>query len=1103
MTRSLWIFLLSALAVGFSASSARSAPIVEQVTAGNAATDLFGGSDADGGIDDWYMTNGVVQLIIDDVGPQADLVPLVGAQAPDKVSEFAFTGCSIIDLGRAGKNNDQLSQLFTVGGLSTSNFITYDTLTTSSTPTSATVTCTGHLLGFDGVSSPTPVPPANLEVTSTFTLEGSNPYVTVNTSVTNTHPTNSAVGLGGFLDVSIWTLRAQVPFSPIPNRGFRHRTLNLANPSAALEFVNYSAAPGVLGPADGIVDTVTGLPTDECSYGFLGEEVSLDPDGAGPDPADVGDVSLMFGISSNFLTAFGNFPTGDLDPGEVLTYKRRFYVGNKNDVAAVANDMITELSNRTGSPTGTISGNIDAFGEPNVKASIIATSVGAPPGSVFMANAPITQARTDATGAFSGVVLPVGTYNLQIQSPLRNTVTVNGVVVTAGNNTVVATPMLSKTGSLEVAVTEKVPGAKPRAIPARLTFIGVKGTPNPRFGKDFDAISFLPGNETDLMPETFGGGAAQRNWVYLDDGADTVQLPAGYYEVYISHGPEYTLRRKKIRVKDGSEKKLRARIRRVVDTSGFISADFHIHSGRSQDTQAGIRDRVISFAGEQVEVMVSTDHDFHLDYAPLISSLNLGNEVTSIVGNEVTGSVPNPPAFPDSYGHINAWPLPVIPNARRDGAIEEEFVAPNWLYKRLRDQGAEVIQYNHVRAGVSGVTSIGFFNNFGYDPDLPISASPNDLLLDDDVLGPGISGVSNPTGLRNIDFDATEIMNGTSIPDYIAVRRDWLSLLNQTDFSTVPFIKGTGTSDSHRVTIETAGYARSYVGGAGDDPATLNVTTFNNEVLAGNLIGTTGPFVRFSMSEDGGASAGLGEVLVPNVPGPSADLTLHIEVEAAPWVAVQQVRVISNGFNTLTFDESTTPAVGKGGKRPWTQSPKAVKRFEADIPITVNQDTYFIVEAGTALSPLPTVDPFIDSILPGMIPIAFTNPIFVDTAGDGFDPPGLPVMAKAKVPASEVPMFARIERRDQSWFASTGTWLRDTIASLGSTRTAVAGEEQKEALTGRDLAAKVKKERNEITPEYFPLDRFSIPKSAIDEALNSLPEDQRAKARAQSNVGNK
>ena len=89
--------------------------VASQVTAGNAASVLFAGTDADGGIDDWYASNGVVQVIVDDVGPQADLVPLLGGNAPPKVSEFAFTGCSVIDLGRNGHNNDHLTQLFTVG----------------------------------------------------------------------------------------------------------------------------------------------------------------------------------------------------------------------------------------------------------------------------------------------------------------------------------------------------------------------------------------------------------------------------------------------------------------------------------------------------------------------------------------------------------------------------------------------------------------------------------------------------------------------------------------------------------------------------------------------------------------------------------------------------------------------------------------------------------------------------------------------------------------------------------------------------------------------------------------------------------------------------
>src|SRR5262249_15018519 len=151
--------------------------------------------------------------------------------------------------------------------------------------------------------------------------------------------------------------------------------------------------------------------------------------------------------------------------------------------------------------------------------------------------------------------------------------------------------------------------------------------------------------------------------------------------------------------------KINFRLRRSVDTTGFLSGDFHIHSAKSLDSTAPLQDRVAGFAAEGVEVMVSTDHDYQVDYTPIIAGLGLGSRITSIVGNEVTGSVPNPPVFPDSTGHINAWPMTVQPNARRDGAIEDEFVAPNWIFKRLRDQGAQVIQYNHVRAGVSGITS--------------------------------------------------------------------------------------------------------------------------------------------------------------------------------------------------------------------------------------------------------------------------------------------------------------------------------------------------------------------------------------------------------------
>ena len=59
--------------------------LAERVTAGSAGALLFGGSDADGGIDDWYLSNGVVEVIIDDVGVQLDLPAAVTPPASESL----------------------------------------------------------------------------------------------------------------------------------------------------------------------------------------------------------------------------------------------------------------------------------------------------------------------------------------------------------------------------------------------------------------------------------------------------------------------------------------------------------------------------------------------------------------------------------------------------------------------------------------------------------------------------------------------------------------------------------------------------------------------------------------------------------------------------------------------------------------------------------------------------------------------------------------------------------------------------------------------------------------------------------------------------------
>ena len=77
-----WLGIVGVLAVG----TAHAALVAKQIGAGDTAL-LFGGADAEGGVGDWYLSNGVVQAIVDDAGPVADLVGVVPSDS-EMIPEF-------------------------------------------------------------------------------------------------------------------------------------------------------------------------------------------------------------------------------------------------------------------------------------------------------------------------------------------------------------------------------------------------------------------------------------------------------------------------------------------------------------------------------------------------------------------------------------------------------------------------------------------------------------------------------------------------------------------------------------------------------------------------------------------------------------------------------------------------------------------------------------------------------------------------------------------------------------------------------------------------------------------------------------------------------
>ena len=871
-------WMVTSLVLGIAVGVAGAQPVSMQITAADTAR-LFGGADAEGGVGDWYLSNGVVQAIIDDVGIASDLVGIVPAgQEPPLQSQISPTGGTIIDLGRAGQDGDELPQLFTVGGLSTSFFILYDGVTA---PSPGTVRASGQLLLPPFSDRPAPC----IDVVTDYQALGSDPFLTVTSTQTN-HCGTTIPAPSAFLDAITWTQRGIVPFSAgagvLGGRGFDHAVLDFTNLAAALELPTFVGGPGMLRADDGVMDPANATVSHGLAYGLLPIRTELDQDGPGGAAPVVTPVESFFGVSSPLVTAVGALD-GALPDGGSLTYVRRVYVGAGNDVRAVSDPIIADLATRDGFSTGTISGDVDATDTPDVAASIVLTRLGdcqGDPGDLCKADADcgiegpcvelqpaqgfahpgaVTQVRTDASGRFGGVVLPRGHYEMTVSAPERDDVVLTGVLVDTGDNPVTI-PALSPRGLVRFSVREKAKGRP--AIPAKLVFKGTPGTADPKFHRDLPAT--LGG--VDIQTESFGGtqrgpdGSArgQGNTVYTATGMGTMNIRPGTYDVYATRGPEYGVMRRRVVVAAGQTATADFRLKRVVRTKNAIAADFHVHSGRSLDSSAPLEDRVVSFAGEGVEVMISTDHDKQIDYTPVIAGLGLASRIATIAGVEVTGSVPNPPAFPNAIGHINAWPLPVAKDAPRDGAIQDEYVAPNQVFSRLRNEGGPdvVIQYNHPRAGVSGLTSIGFFNSIGcnrcanaidttcavdadcpagagqdctcvgFQPDRPLATPPNDILLDMGVLGPG--SAANPAGLRNIDFDVVEIANGAKVgdyPSYLQMRDDWFALLGQ------GVVKpGTGVSDSHRITVEHAGWSRTYVLGVGDDPAALDVARFDANV---------------------------------------------------------------------------------------------------------------------------------------------------------------------------------------------------------------------------------------------------------------------------------
>jgi hypothetical protein len=534
-------------------------------------------------------------------------------------------------------------------------------------------------------------------------------------------------------------------------------------------------------------------------------------------------------------------------------------------------------------------------------------------------------------------------------------------------------------------------------LPCKLFFLGLDRSReiNMKFAPNFDRTNFDPGSSN------YYAGSAHS--ILTPTGTVSVDLEPGSYFVIAGGGLEYSIAGDTVQVPRLEAEPVTLVLNHIVDVPGRISADFHVHSFLSPDSRGVSRthgltyafpyNRIVDFLTSGVQLIVSSEHEMSSDWGFSLAELDtiIGNldgfsqgyiheRIATIVGNELALYIEPqqttedcPPISAPKPGriHFTIWPLLAGDSPDRCTDIHMQ---PATLYDIMRDidndpnDHPEIIQLNHPRgahyeweniSGFIGGPNLGYFNNFAYDPFYPIPpfdyGGTNSFLRKE----------SESSSTQNIDFDTIEILNRNYMPYYIESRRDWFSLLNQ-GFRKV----ATGNTDSHWIFIDGAGYPRNYVASNLSNMDGFGSTEENmiaDNVLRGDLFVTTGPVLEFSIN-----GCGLGDTVYT---GPSGLAEISVQVKAAPWIEVDEVRLIANGKVI-----HKTGVAYKTPNNPFSIDPRDVLRCDRVVKHKFRKDAWIILEAGIRLPGLgeqPKATGLYKYITPYHHPVAFTNPIFV------------------------------------------------------------------------------------------------------------------------------
>lgn len=358
-------------------------------------------------------------------------------------------------------------------------------------------------------------------------------------------------------------------------------------------------------------------------------------------------------------------------------------------------------------------------------------------------------------------------------------------------------------------------------------------------------LTLVRSSDETLMPllaEPAEDVAARPGVVYLRAGQATISVPPGDYTLFANRGLEWSLATEKIHVAKGDSRTIQLTLKREVPTENWIAVDSHIHNLTfSGHGDATLDERMITIAGEGIELAVATDHNVHVDYTPAQERLRLTGAFRGVTGNEVT----------TSQGHFNAFPI--APNSP---VVDAKVLDWSQLIPAMRQTpGVQVVTLNHPRDLHSGFIPLG-------------------PTLFDPVVG---------KHRRFLDIDALELItSGAMQTDIMLLYRDWFALLNRGHR-----ISGVASSDSHDVSRFILGQGRTYVSVPDADLSKLDLDRVWKSYQEGRLLVSLGLLANVKVDN----RFGVGDLAT----GLQNTIQVTATVHGPSWVNADRVEVYANG----------------------------------------------------------------------------------------------------------------------------------------------------------------------------------------------------------------